>query len=47
MTETMYETVERILETCKIVDNIWLDVVDGKLTTEQAKELIDSILEAQ
>ena len=39
------EKMQSFLETLQIADNIWQDVADGKMSAEQASEIITAILE--
>jgi len=41
---TMQKTLESIIETQQIADNIWAAVSSGEITQDQATELIDSFL---
>lgn len=43
-TPTMQSTLESILETMQITDNIWQSVADGERTPAEARELIDALL---
>lgn len=40
----MQGTLESILETMQITDNIWQSVADGERTPAEARELIDALL---
>jgi hypothetical protein len=41
------EKIQSFLETLQIADNIWQDVADGKMSAEQASEIITAILEGE
>jgi len=41
------EKMRSFLETLQITDNIWQDVADGKLSAEEASEIITAILEGE
>ena len=43
-TDTMKQTLERILETQQITDNIWAAVQAGEITEAQAREILDGVL---
>ncbi len=43
-TPTMKQTLESILETIIITDNIWAAVQSGEITEAQAREILDAVL---
>lgn len=43
-TPTLKDTLERILETQQITDNIWAAVKSGEITEQQAIELLDEVM---
>lgn len=43
-TPTLKDTLERILETQTVTDNIWAAVKSGEITEQQAREILDSVL---
>jgi hypothetical protein len=45
MLDTPTLITDSMLETVIITDNIWKDVADGKMTPEEASEIIAAILE--
>ena len=38
---------DSMLETMEVTGNIWQDVADGKMTPEEASEIITAILEGE
>ena len=45
MAEITTLITDSMLETMIITDNIWQDVADGKMTPEEASEIITAILD--
>lgn len=44
-TLTMRETLESVIEIQEITGNVWQAVADKELTAEEAREILDAILQ--